>query len=766
MGITLFDGFRVATSFEKIALIAVLVVAILGLLYAVFLTRQTTKAPEGNEKMRHIANAIRIGGNAYLTRQFRTILLLIFILAVFIFFTGWFASETSAYGNPKWLIGLGRAGGFLMGAIFSGLVGYIGMNMAMRANVRVAQAARTSFTEALKIGYRAGTITGMLTDGLGLLGGTIIFIIFFKDAPLVLLGFGFGGTLLALFMRVGGGIYTKAADVGADLVGKVEKGIPEDDPRNAAVIADLVGDNVGDCAGMAADIFESYEVTIVAAMILGLILTTVTGELYWIIFPLLVRAAGVFSSIISTYSVRALREGENAMNAIHRGYLLAAGISIVSFFLFAYFYCHDLRFFWATSVGVVLAIAIQLLTDYYTSTERGPVKEIAKSTKTGAATDILAGLASGFESTAVSVVVIALSIIASAFIWRSGGGGETILYIFYGVALCGIGQLTLTGNNIAMDSFGPIVDNANGIAEMTKLEPKARQTLADLDAVGNTTKAVTKGIAIASAVLAAVALFAAFYEDYQLETINLIQWKVFVCFLIGGSIPFLFSSLAIRAVGRAAYNIINEVRYQFAKIPGVWEGTVDPDYARVVDICTGAAQKELLTPALLAIISPLVIGFLFGLEALAGFLAGVILVGQLLAVFMANTGGAWDNAKKTIEDGLYGGKGSEAHKASVVGDTVGDPLKDTAGPALNPLIKVINLISVIAASMMVVLVNGKYQSVGLTPVTITVIVVGLLIIFVSLWYSKRQASFGRELEEATASSGPAKAPGKSDVKKK
>ena len=351
-------------------------------------------------------------------------------------------------------------------------------------------------------------------------------------------------------------------------------------------------------------------------------------------------------------------------------------------------------------------------------------------------------------------MVIALSLIASAIIWQSGGAGETILYIFYGVALCGIGQLTLTGNNIAMDSFGPIVDNANGIAEMAKLEPKARQTLADLDAVGNTTKAVTKGIAIASAVLAAVALFAAFYADYQLKTINLIQWKVFVCFLIGGAIPFLFSSLAIRAVGRAAYNIINEVRYQFAKVPGVWEGTVDPDYGRVVSICTGAAQKELLTPALLAIISPLVIGFLFGLEALAGFLAGVILVGQLLAVFMANTGGAWDNAKKTIEDGLYGGKGSEAHKAGVVGDTVGDPLKDTAGPALNPLIKVINLISIIAASLMVVLVDGKYQDRGLTPVSITVGVVGLLIIGIALWFSKREASFGRELEEEPVKGNP------------
>jgi K(+)-stimulated pyrophosphate-energized sodium pump len=564
-------------------------------------------------------------------------------------------------------------------------------------------------------------------------------------------------------MRVGGGIYTKAADVGADLVGKVEKNIPEDDPRNAAVIADQVGDNVGDCAGMAADVFESYEVTMVAALILGIIITTLTQNFFWIIFPLLVRGVGVFSSIISTYSVRALREGENAMNAIHRGYLLAAVISVISFFLFAHFYCHDLRFFYATSIGIVLAIGIQFLTDYYTSTEKGPVKEIAKSTKTGAATDILSGIGFGYESTAVSIIAIAIAIGLSAVIWRNGVTGVegTILPIFYGVALCGIGQLTLTGNNIAMDSFGPIVDNANGIGEMAKLEPEARQTLADLDAVGNTTKAVTKGIAIASAVLAAVALFAAFYEDYGLLTINLIQWKVFICFLIGGAIPFLFSSLTIRAVGRGAFFIVNEVRYQFAHVKGVWEGTVDPDYGKVVDICTGAAQKELLTPAIIAILSPLVIGFAFGLDALAGFLAGVILVGQLLAVYMANTGGAWDNAKKTIEDGLYGGKGSDAHKAAVIGDTVGDPLKDTAGPALNPLIKVINLISVLAASMMIVSVaaNGKYHVLttdkfyndrGLTPVSIAVIVVGILVIVGAFWFSKRAEGFGREYEEEEA----------------
>jgi K(+)-stimulated pyrophosphate-energized sodium pump len=751
MGITLFEVFRtgVATDFERYALIAVLVVAVCGLLYAAFLNRQIMREPEGTEKMKRLSMAIRTGGNAYLRRQFRTILVIFFVLAVFVFFTGWFSP--SKY-NPNWVIGLGRAGGFLIGALFSALVGYLGMNMAMRGNVRVAQAARSSFAKALKIGYRTGTVTGMLTDGLGLLGGTVLFIIFFKDAPLVLIGFGFGGTLLALFMRVGGGIYTKAADVGADLVGKVEKGIPEDDPRNAAVIADQVGDNVGDCAGMAADIFESYEVTIVSALILGILLTIATGALYWIILPLLIRACGVLGSIISTYTV-GRGKGENAMNAIHRAYWLGAAITCISAFLFAHFYCHDLRFFWVIMIGVFLAIATNYIADYYTGDKHAPVKEIAKSTKTGPATVILSGFGWGFESTVMAIIAIALAILGSAIVWRNGvpvPGATTmpvdLLCIFYGVALCGIGLLTLTGNNIAMDTFGPVVDNANGIGEMAKLEPETRQTLNDLDAVGNTTKAITKCIAIASAVLAAVALFAAFYADYQLKTIDLIQWKVFVAFLIGGAIPFLFSSLTIRAVGRAAHEIINEVRYQFANVKGVWEGTVDPDYARVVSICTGAAQRELLTPALLAVLSPIAIGLLLGLEALAGFLAGVILVGQLLAVYMANTGNAWDNAKKSIEDGLYGGKGSEAHKAAVIGDTVGDPLKDTAGPALNPLIKVINLVSVLAAALMVVVVNGQIVPRRLTPVTVSVAVAAIIVILVAVWRSRKEESFGREYE--------------------
>ncbi len=761
--IEIFSIFREASTFEKVALFIILGVAIAGLLYAVLLVFQILKAEEGTEKMKQLAGSILSGANAYLHRQFSTIRWVFIALAIFVYFTGYLTGSHSAYSNP-WILGLGRAGAFLLGASFSAMVGYFGMNMAVRGNLRVAQASRSSFSQALKLAYRTGTVTGMLTDGLGLLGGTILFILFGRQAPEVLLGFGFGGTLLALFMRVGGGIYTKAADVGADLVGKVEKGIPEDDPRNAAAVADQVGDNVGDCAGMAADIFESYEVTIVASMILGLILADFRfthglvdhWEFSWILFPLLVRAAGVVGSIISTYQVRALREGENAMKAIHRAYIMGAVISVASSFAFAHFYVHNLLLFWAVLAGVILAISINYLTDYFTSTERKPVKEVAKATQAGPATTILQGLALGYESTVWAIIAIAIAVLASGFIFHAIGAGTgltgtevleyRLLWVFYGVGLCGIGMLTLTGNNIAMDTYGPVTDNANGIGEMAKLEPKARQTLADLDAVGNTTKAITKGIAIASAVLAAVTLFAAFYFYNNLVSIDLIQYRVFVAFLIGGAIPFLFSSLTIRAVGRAAFLIVNEVRYQFANIKGVWEGTVPPDYDRVVSICTATAQKELLTPALVAIVSPIIIGLLFGLQALAGFLAGVILVGQLLAVFMANSGGAWDNAKKTIEDGLYGGKGSEAHKAGVVGDTVGDPLKDTAGPALNPLIKVINLVSTLVAGL-VVSTRGIIGDKPLTAPVIAVVIIGFLLLAFFIWFSKREESFGREILE-------------------
>jgi K(+)-stimulated pyrophosphate-energized sodium pump len=676
--------------FAQIALYAVLTVSILALLYAFFLSRQVFREKTGTSKAEEVAEAIKEGAQAYLRRQFKTILYLVFILAIAIFASAYFAKQ----GIP---ISIARGVAFLVGAFFSAMVGYLGMNMAIAGNRRVVVAAEKSHREALRIAYRTGTITGMLTDGLGLLGGTLIFIIFKIKSPEVLLGFGFGGTLLALFMRVGGGIYTKAADVGADLVGKIEKGIPEDDPRNAAVIADLVGDNVGDCAGMAADIFESYEVTIVSALILALVL--VPSNIKWLVFPLLVRAIGVISSIIGTYAVSWWRT-QDPFKAMDYSYDLSSVISITSFFFIAKFYVHDLRVFWVTAIGIGLAIAFNKFTSYFTHPEHSPVINLSKTTKTGPATLILNGLSLGFESSVWAIMIIAFTIFLSVVIFRGAG----ITYILYGVALTGIGMLSHTGNNVSMDVFGPIADNANGIGEMSGASPKVRQVLADLDAAGNTTKAITKGIAIASAVIAAVSLFGAYTEATGLQKIglSLTDPMVFIGLLIGGAVPFLFSSLAIKAVGRGAGTIIEEVRNQF-KIPGVMEGTVKPQYGRVVEIATRSAQKELLPLGLLAILMPILIGFTLQERALGGFLAGIILTGQLLAVFMANSGGAWDNAKKRIEDGFLGGKGTEAHKASVVGDTVGDPLKDTAGPALNPMIKVINLVSLLIAPVIITL---------------------------------------------------------------
>ena len=707
---------------EVIALWAVLGTAVLGLLYAAFLMAQVLGEDQGTAKMQEISHSIRVGSNAYLFRQFKTILFLILILTACLYFT---AGEQH--------IAIGRACAFLMGSIFSATVGFVGMNLATRGNVRVAAAAnRGSFSDALKIAYRTGTITGMLTDGLGLLGGTIIFMIYGEKAYEVLLGFGFGGTLLALFMRVGGGIFTKAADVGADLVGKFEKNLPEDDPRNAATIADNVGDNVGDCAGMAADIFESYEVTIVSAMILGWASFGHKG----VIFPLLVRAIGVISSIIGTYAVRTKNEVRDAMKAINVGFILSALVSIVGFMIIGFFYLRfdaaqaatfftpslfwvnfgisglDMRPVWATLIGILLAITINRITEYFTDTNKPPVKSVAESCQTGHATNIITGLAVGLESTVWAILVIAIAILLSAFIFQ--GAGPT--FIAYGVSMCGIGMLTLTGNNISMDVFGPVADNANGIGEMAKLPKPARQILADLDAVGNTTKAITKGIAIGSAVVAAISLFNAYITDISnlthrtfdqiASSLSVANHNVFVGFLIGGAIPFLFSSLTIKAVGRAAFLIVKEVREQL-KDKDVWEGKKLPDYAKVVSICTTAAQKELIRPGLLAILAPIVVGLLLKKEALGGFLAGMILSGQLLAVFMANAGGAWDNAKKLIEDGLFGGKGTETHKASITGDTVGDPLKDTAGPALNPLIKVMNMVALLAIPIVVRYENSR-----------------------------------------------------------
>ena len=727
---------------ENAALYAVVGIAIAALIYAVILARQTFKESTGGGKVKDVWEGIRSGANAYLRTQLRSIIIFVGVLGVFLYLSV-ALSPPALYISTPFLISIGRVGAFLMGAFFSGMVGYIGMNMAVQGNIRVSEASKQGFRPALKIAYRTGTITGMLTDGLGLLGGTIIFLIFLRDAPEVLLGFGFGGTLLALFMRVGGGIYTKAADVGADLVGKVEKGIPEDDPRNAAVVADLVGDNVGDCAGMAADIFESYEVTMVSALLLGLLISPFDYK--WIVFPLLARGIGVVSTIVGTYAVSlwpdSLTKGD-AFKAMDLSYDVSSVISSSSFLVLSLFYVHDLRVFVATTMGIILAISFNKLANYFTSPNRNPTDQVAKASKTGTATLLLQGLALGFESSVWTVLVIAVTIVVSTAVFTGGG----LTFAMYGVALAGIGMLTHTGNNVAMDTFGPIVDNANGIGEMAGQEKESRQILADLDASGNTTKAVTKAIAISSAVLAAVSLFATFTQYIPGLKLDIAADPlVFVGLLVGAALPFLFSFISIRAVGRAAGKIIEEVRKQF-RIPGIMEGKKLPDYAAVVRICTSAAQRELASLAAIAILTPLLVGLLLGAAAWGGFLAGVILTGQLLAVFMANAGGSWDNAKKKIEDGFYGGKGSEEHKASVIGDTVGDPLKDTAGPALNPMIKVINLISILFASIVIAIKNQAVVNIQIGSETfpISLLAIALSIILVAIIafainFSKRES---------------------------
>jgi len=778
---------------EIYSLIAVLGVAILGLVYAAWLAGKVKAADQGTKRMQDIAAAVREGADAYMTAQRGKIVPLIVIITLVLYFTT--QSDEGAFK-------LGRAGAFLVGSFFSWLVGFVGMRLATMGNLRVAAAARNSYGEAMQLGYRTGTVTGMLTDGLGLLGGTLIFIAYGEQAYEALLGFGFGGTLLALFMRVGGGIYTKAADVGADLVGKIEKNIPEDDPRNAATIADNVGDNVGDCAGMAADIFESYEVTIVAAMILGLASFGHKG----VIFPLLVRGIGVLGSIISTYTVKAGPNdtSDSALKSVHNGFWIGSIISVIGFIALGVSYLKfDAAYLlnnpmakagfpngdptqlpvWATFgianadmrpvitcfIGVVLAIALNKVTSYFTHTTHAPVKSLAKACQTGHATNIIQGFAVGYESTVATVVVIAGAILLSYLCYL----GTPPLFVAYGVAMTGIGMLTLTGNTISMDVFGPVADNANGIGEMgydpEEMEKnekgsykKARQILSDLDAVGNTTKAETKGIAIGSAVIAAVSLFASFIaviavgsedkisqmttEQYLAEAgkLTVAHPMVFIGFLLGGAVPFLFSSMLIRAVGRAAFLIVKECRIQF-RDAAIWAGTKKPDYGRVVDICTKTAQKELVGPAFLAILTPIAVGFLLGTQALGGFLAGMILTGQLLAVFMANAGGAWDNAKKFIEDGNYGGKGSEAHKAAVTGDTVGDPLKDTAGPAVNPLIKVMNMVSLITLGVVM-----KYTVIDdrlPTQSRVIGLLIGLVCIVVIGWAVMQSKRESKELQE-------------------
>jgi K(+)-stimulated pyrophosphate-energized sodium pump len=746
--------FGAISSTDWVLIYIVLGSAIVSLLYGGYLARKTVRHDPGSEAMQQVSAAIQEGAMAYLGRQFRTMIWFIAAITVGLFFL---------YRNimsPTIAAGISLA--FLMGVFASYGAGYVGMGLAVRGNTRVAHAALSSFKRALEIAFQAGTVSGMFTTGLGLLGATIIFIVFKQDAMKVLIGFGFGGCLAALFMRIGGGIFTKAADVGADLVGKIEAGIPEDDPRNAATIADNVGDNVGDCAGMAADVFESYEVTLVAAIILGVAAAaTPAGQAFGVklvIYPLLVRAIGVFASIIGTWFVRGRDdEAMDPMQPINVGFWTSAVIASIGFGIVVWVYLGDYRFFLATFMGILLVLVIGRLTEYFTSTEKAPVTEIALATRTGAATMLLSGLAEGLESSVWAIIAIAVTIFGSFAIFHDP------IMAFYGISLAGLGLLTTTAYILAMDTFGPITDNANGIFEMSgalreegQTNEGAHRIVARLDAVGNTTKALTKGFAIATAVLAATSLFGSFIEDAGLAAkgIQLNLPLVFIGLLIGGAVPFLFSSFAIRAVSRAAGLLVEEVRRQFREIPGIMEGTGKPDYSRCVAISTAAAQKELLGPGVLAIFTPLLVCFGLGYAdpragaaALGGYLAGAILTGQLMAVFQANTGGAWDNAKKKIEDGMLGGKGTEFHRSAVIGDTVGDPLKDTAGPALNPLIKVMNLVAILAAP---VAVQGVSD-----PVRYAIVLVSLLLLAGAVAFSKRKAAHEMAGEPGEAEPGSA-----------
>jgi K(+)-stimulated pyrophosphate-energized sodium pump len=692
----------------------ILGISLLALAIAYALRAQVLAQSEGTAKMQEIATAIQEGAAAYLARQFKTLSVFVAIVFVLLF---------ALPGDME--IRIGRSIFFLVGAGFSALVGYNGMWLAVRANVRVAEAARKkSAQKAVQIAFRTGGVVGMTTVGLGLLGASLVVIIYKEDAPAVLEGFGFGAAMLAMFMRVGGGIFTKAADVGADLVGKVEKGIPEDDPRNAATIADNVGDNVGDCAGMAADLFESYAVTLVAALILGKAGFGDAG----LIYPLIVPAIGIITAILGIFLTKLRSTDKSAMDAINRSFFTSAVISavLVGFATFTYLPNSlknmsglsleaqgvdiDPRFFslGAVLIGIALAAAIQVLTGFFTEVGKRPVNDVAASSKTGAATVILAGVSVGFESAVYSALLIATAVFGAFLL----GGGSIVLSLF-AVSLAGTGLLTTVGVIVAMDTFGPISDNAQGIAEMSgDVKGEGAKILTSLDAVGNTTKAITKGIAIATAVLAATALFGAFTDaiknsvlekglvvkDQVLEfqgVLDVADPRNLVGLIIGAAVVFMFSGLAINAVSRAAGAVVVEVRAQFKKYPGIMTGKVKPEYGRVVDICTRDSLRELATPGLLAVMAPIAVGFGLGVGALGAYLAGAIGTGTLMAVFLSNSGGAWDNAKKMIEDGKFGGKGSEAHKATVVGDTVGDPFKDTAGPAINPLIKVMNLVGLL-----------------------------------------------------------------------
>ncbi len=724
----------------------VLGISLVALAIAYALRAQVLAADEGTEKMKEIAAAVQEGAAAYLNRQFKTLSWFVGIVFFLLFAL-----------PGEFDIRLGRSIFFLLGAVFSAAVGYNGMWLAVRANVRVAEAARQKSAEnAVKIAFRTGGVVGMTTVGLGLLGASLVVAIYRENAPAVLEGFGFGAAMLAMFMRVGGGIFTKAADVGADLVGKVEQGIPEDDPRNPATIADNVGDNVGDCAGMAADLFESYAVTLVAALILGKAGFGDAG----LIFPLIVPAIGIVTAIIGIFITRLRTTDKSAMQAINRSFFLSAIISAVLVAFATYTYLPSslqqmsglsaeaaavdvnprTLAIGAVLIGILLAAAIQLLTGFFTEVGRRPVNDVAASSKTGAATVILAGISVGFESAVYSALLIAASVFGAFLL----GGGSIVLSLF-AVSLAGTGLLTTVGVIVAMDTFGPISDNAQGIAEMSgDVKGESAQILTSLDAVGNTTKAITKGIAIATAVLAATALFGAFTDaikeaahkvvgdaevglQYQ-GILDVADPRNLVGLIIGAAVVFMFSGLAINAVSRAAGAVVHEVREQFRLHPGIMKGTEKPEYGRVVDICTRDSLRELVTPGLLAVMAPIAVGFGLGVGALGAYLAGAIGTGTLMAVFLSNSGGAWDNAKKMVEDGNHGGKGSDAHHATIVGDTVGDPFKDTAGPAINPLIKVMNLVGLLVTPAIVgfALNDNKAYSNAIALVATLVIIYALI----------------------------------------
>ncbi|MFE7766393.1 sodium-translocating pyrophosphatase [Streptomyces sp. NPDC057438] len=759
----------VLTDDNRIIVLVIGFVALAALAVAGVLVRQVLAAGEGTDSMKKIATAIQEGANAYLARQLRTL----GVFAVVVFFL------LMLLPADDWNQRAGRSVFFLIGAAFSAATGYIGMWLAVRSNVRVAAAAREATPaegepekdltavshKAMKIAFRTGGVVGMFTVGLGLLGASCVVLVYAADAPKVLEGFGLGAALIAMFMRVGGGIFTKAADVGADLVGKVEQGIPEDDPRNAATIADNVGDNVGDCAGMAADLFESYAVTLVAALILGKAAFGDSG----LAFPLIVPAIGVLTAMVGIFAVAPRRSDRSGMSAINRGFFISAVISLVLVAVAVYAYLpssyadlegvtdtaiagHDgdprVLAVLAVAIGIVLAALIQQLTGYFTETTRRPVKDIGKSSLTGAATVVLAGISIGLESAVYTALLIGLGVYGAFLL-----GGTSIMLALFAVALAGTGLLTTVGVIVAMDTFGPVSDNAQGIAEMSgDVEGAGAQVLTDLDAVGNTTKAITKGIAIATAVLAAAALFGS-YRDAILTAANDVGEKVsgegapmnlmmdisqpnnLVGLVAGAAVVFLFSGLAINAVARSAGSVVYEVRRQFRERPGIMDYTEQPQYGRVVDICTKDALRELATPGLLAVLAPIAIGFTLGVGALGAYLAGAIGTGTLMAVFLANSGGAWDNAKKLVEDGHHGGKGSEAHAATVIGDTVGDPFKDTAGPAINPLLKVMNLVALLIAPAIVQFSYGEDKSVGLR---VAIAVVSIAVIVGAVYVSKRR----------------------------